>query len=323
MVHHYDHRWATYEPDGVTSRDMTAADKQNPTAQALPRYWVREREVIERTARVPQLLRKALKLKHPVALPQITAFWLAGSLFERAEDWTEGGFGPPNPGLADDLLAKLRAVEDDSIFEEGFDLLGTEERDLAYLCEDWRPPSPADDLSDQAGQLAQAIMWERTPRALLGWRDDICRTTDTRTTIASVIPLAAVGDKFLLMYPVESSDKRAALQGNLISLPFDYIARQKVAGVSLKYFTMKQLPVLPPDAYTQADLDNIVPRVLELTYTARDLEPFAEDLSYEGPPFPFDPDAATASSASWTPTTPDSTASHVTSCATSSIPPTP
>jgi hypothetical protein len=32
----------------------------------------------------------------------------------------------------------------------------------------------------------------------------------------------------------------------------------------------------------------VVPRVLELTYTAHDLQGFAQDLGYEGPPFPWD-----------------------------------
>lgn len=38
------------------------------------------------------------------------------------------------------------------------------------------------------------------------------------------------------------------------------------------------MPVFPPDRYTEADLAFIVPRVLELTYTARDLQPWAEEL---------------------------------------------
>ena len=29
----------------------------------------------------------------------------------------------------------------------------------------------------------------------------------------------------------------------------DYVARQKIAGTHLKYFIVKQLPVLPPDVY--------------------------------------------------------------------------
>lgn len=45
MIHHYDHRWATYEPDGST-RDVTLEEKQDPDFVVMPRYWVRE-EVVE------------------------------------------------------------------------------------------------------------------------------------------------------------------------------------------------------------------------------------------------------------------------------------
>ena len=40
----------------------------------------------------------------------------------------------------------------------------------------------------------------------------------------------------------------------------------------------KQFPVLPPDRYTPADLAYIVPRVLELTHTAHDMQAWADDL---------------------------------------------
>ena len=49
LVHHYDHRWATYNPDGTT-RDMTLAEHDDPAALPLPRYWVDEREVTSRLA---------------------------------------------------------------------------------------------------------------------------------------------------------------------------------------------------------------------------------------------------------------------------------
>ena len=35
-------------------------------------------------------------------------------------------------------------------------------------------------------------------------------------------------------------------------------------------------------------MDFLCPRVLELTYTAWDMKPFAEDLGYDGVPFPWD-----------------------------------
>jgi hypothetical protein len=69
----------------------------------------------------------------------------------------------------------------------------------------------------------------------------------------------------------------------------DYVARQKIGGTSLAYFYLKQFPILPPDRYSEADLAFIVPRVLELTYTAHDLGGWAQDLGHSGPPFPFDP----------------------------------
>ncbi|WP_323002872.1 Eco57I restriction-modification methylase domain-containing protein [Denitromonas sp.] len=124
---------------------------------------------------------------------------------------------------------------------------------------------------------------------LLGWRD-ICRSTDVRTLIASVIPKAAVGDKFLLMFPSVRPELVAALLGCIDSLTCDFIARQKVGGTSLKSFTMKQIGVLPPNSYTDANLAFIVPRVLELTYTAHDLQSWAEDLGYNGPPYPWNPE---------------------------------
>jgi hypothetical protein len=43
MIHHYDTRWATYERDG-SIRDVTPEEKR-AGFEALPRYWVHEREV--------------------------------------------------------------------------------------------------------------------------------------------------------------------------------------------------------------------------------------------------------------------------------------
>jgi hypothetical protein len=70
----------------------------------------------------------------------------------------------------------------------------------------------------------------------------------------------------------------AALIANLEGLVFDYVARQKIAGEHMNFFFVQQLPVLPPRAYTPEDLGFIVPRVLELVYTAWDIKPFADDV---------------------------------------------
>jgi len=59
---------------------------------------------------------------------------------------------------------------------------------------------------------------------------------------------------------------------------FDFAVRQKMGNVNLNFYIVQQLPVLLPSAYTEADLQFIVSRVLELTYTAWDIKPFADDV---------------------------------------------
>lgn len=192
MIHHYDHRYGTYEGQTEAQANMgtlprlTPEAKRDPAHVTLPRYWVEELKVVER-------------------------------LLDRDENG-----------------------------------------------------------------------W------LLGWRD-ICRSSDERTIIPSPIPTAAVGDKFLLMFPGRDGQLLAA---NMSTFVVDYVARQKFAGTSFKYYQMKQLPILPPKRFEQetpwdpgVTLDAwITPRVKELTYTAWDMEPFARDLGDKNPPYVWDDD---------------------------------
>lgn len=135
------------------------------------------------------------------------------------------------------------------------------------------------------------VIWQWERDWLMGWRD-ITNATNERTVIASVAPLAGVGNQMpLMLFPGEGSRaKFAALLANLSALVFDFVARHKTGGTHMNYFIYKQLPILPPDRYTDTDLAFIVPRVLELTYTAHDLSDWAQDLGSDGEPFPFDPD---------------------------------
>jgi hypothetical protein len=131
--------------------------------------------------------------------------------------------------------------------------------------------------------------WDR--EWLMGWRD-ITNATNERTVIGSVAPIAGAGNQMPLMLPDFRTEKVrvALLLGNLSSIVFDFFARHKIGGVHMNFFIFKQLPVLPPSAYSKAAIGFIQPRVLELTYTSHDLKPWAEDLGYAGPPFTFDPE---------------------------------
>jgi hypothetical protein len=154
-------------------------------------------------------------------------------------------------------------------------------------------------LANTLRALLDFWMDQRSPRWLMGWRD-ICRSTDERTVIASVIPRAGVGNKIPLFVPQSgiSAAHSAAMLGNLSALALDFVARQKIGGTTLNYFYLKQFPVLPPDRYGDADLAFIVPRVVELTFTAHDLRAWGEDLAAydprpaaeEGQPFAWTPE---------------------------------
>ena len=87
---------------------------------------------------------------------------------------------------------------------------------------------------------------------------------------------------------------------NLNATILDFVTRQKVQGQTLNLFIVEQLPVVPPEIYETTSFGSktageiVREAVLELTYTAHDMAPFALDMGYvdeEGkvlPPFVWD-----------------------------------
>jgi len=114
--------------------------------------------------------------------------------------------------------------------------------------------------------------------------------TNDRTFVPYLLPRAAVGNSTpLIRVGPAAADQVPALLAMLSAFCFDYTVRQKVGGVNLNYFIVRQLPVLPPSA-VRPFAAFCADRVLELTYTARDMAPFAHSLGDHGPPFRWDPE---------------------------------
>jgi hypothetical protein len=119
---------------------------------------------------------------------------------------------------------------------------------------------------------------------------DITSPTNERTMIASFIPRAAVTNKFVLMLSDAEPRRQACLLANLNAYVFDYVTRQKIGGITLNFFIVEQLPVLPPDAYAGKcawsrgeTLEHwISERVLKLTCTAEDMIPLARACGFKG-----------------------------------------
>ena len=107
-------------------------------------------------------------------------------------------------------------------------------------------------------------------------------STNRRTGIFSFIPYSGVANSAtLIRIDGELSKPCVLLLSNLNSFIYDFCLRQKIGGMNLNFYIVKQLPVLPPSTYTPALTNFIAPRVIELTYTAWDLEPFARDVLAE------------------------------------------
>lgn len=125
---------------------------------------------------------------------------------------------------------------------------------------------------------------------IIGFRK-IARATDERTAIFTVLPKSVTGSQTPVATTKESAPLVACLLANLNSFIFDFATRLKVGGTDLNHFIVHQLPVLTPTFY-ERDVPlkrvDIAGNVLELSYTAWDLEPFAKDCGYNGPPFLWD-----------------------------------
>jgi hypothetical protein len=118
------------------------------------------------------------------------------------------------------------------------------------------------------------IDWRR--EWLCGWRD-ITVATNERTAISAFIPRAAVVETFPLMVPKVSPNLTATLIAAQSSLIVDYTSRQKMSDSHMKVFIWKQLPI-PHPIEMGHHVPFLVPRVLELVYTTRDLAGLARDL---------------------------------------------
>lgn len=125
----------------------------------------------------------------------------------------------------------------------------------------------------------------------------ITSATNVRSSIASPVPTAGVGHSApLIKFAQASAIASTLVLANFNSLPLDWAARSSLGGTNLSLFILKQLPILPPDAYLDRATPNchywdlVLPRALELTYTANNLNGFAKSLGYEGQPFRWNAD---------------------------------
>lgn len=278
MFHHFDHRFGSYETvseDSVSTNLPATRPEQyaDPEYAVLPRYWVHEEKVLPKIADAPDAVIRAYELKMEDVANKSLYYWLNGYKINRGEDVKR--------------RCNLHIPKHDSITEVP----------AARSMEEKHPLTPNDfkiiEDSLTGLEMVERILKCRKKKWLLVFRG-ITNTTNERTIISSVIPGTACGNSSPVISSITcNSEKICLLNANLSSFVFDYVARLKVGGTNLNFFIMKQLPLLVPDDYKKPNLWGLETnirswvhdRVVELTYIAADLAPFAQELGHDGPPF--------------------------------------
>src|SRR5690606_28093992 len=103
---------------------------------------------------------------------------------------------------------------------------------------------------------------------LLGHRR-VAHDTNERTAIACIFPWQPASYGWILSTGPDAIGL-TVLNSNYNSFIFDYLLRNSLSQPSIPQGVFQQLPAIPPHTYTPELLAFIVPRVLELSYTAWD-----------------------------------------------------
>ncbi|MFN6514088.1 MAG: Eco57I restriction-modification methylase domain-containing protein [Nostoc sp. CreGUA01] len=118
---------------------------------------------------------------------------------------------------------------------------------------------------------------------------NVTSSTNHRTVIASLLPDVATDYSVrIVIFDQPNAVYAACLLGLFNSITFDYITRQKIQGLNLSDYITYQLAVPSKEKLLNSQ-NFIIPRVLELVYTAWDMQPFAKDMGYDGEPFIWNP----------------------------------
>ena len=129
---------------------------------------------------------------------------------------------------------------------------------------------------------------------MLGFRR-VARNTDERTCISAMIPWGAASYGWILVFGPDA--KSLLLLGGVLNcFAFDYLLRGALTQPSIPQGTVKQVPCLTPEVFEKScpwdDIGVLEKwinrRVIELVYTAYDLQPIAKDVGWFHPPFHWD-----------------------------------
>ena len=286
MIHHFDHRWASYRPeDGADAAvEVAYEDKQDPDFAVLPRYWVEAREVRLRVAELPKGLLDALRARDTgvIALAICHLLFLdrlhrgsGGSTDDAITNvypsWIDfvgchpfaADFAPTQMGLCGNSPACIEPLDPSYLPAAPIGAITANPRsgtawyavDPSALRDSFFFVAPYAELldsvpalqsNDEALVFAEELLSRASPQWLMGWRD-ITNSTNERTVVGGVFPFSAVGNNLPVW--TTASEDAVLLSALMSSFVCDFAARFKVGGTHLNFFIAEQIPVPLPELF--------------------------------------------------------------------------
>ncbi|MDB4368358.1 N-6 DNA methylase, partial [Mariniblastus sp.] len=117
---------------------------------------------------------------------------------------------------------------------------------------------------------------------------DVTGSVNERTSISTVIPQRPSVHSLILLQGANAVEA-SLISSTMNSFIYDYLARQKIAGNHFNQTIWSQIPLIP-FATIQSYAKNSFVLLLscELLFSAWDMELFAREVGYDGPPFHWD-----------------------------------
>lgn len=111
---------------------------------------------------------------------------------------------------------------------------------------------------------------------LFGFKN-VSAVSNERTFLGSVIPKCGVGHSVPVIFLKSNLKVKSIFHALTNSIIFDYFVRQKVGGINITFNYVQQFPIPKPSDAELLEHD-ILPLLLELTYTSWDIKAFADDI---------------------------------------------
>ena len=108
-----------------------------------------------------------------------------------------------------------------------------------------------------------------------------------RNFIISAIPYYPTDDNLINITFKNFKKEIICLLANMASIPFDFIAKNKISSMAFAYFAVEQFPIFPPYTYGEELYLEIKTRILELIYTTWDMKDFSIDFGLKNDIKPF------------------------------------